>query len=472
MGTKLKAPKVGDKLGNWTLVEAIDSGGNADVWRASHSDYPNAAIKILRDLREEPYARFRNEISALQKLEDLKGIVPMLDFCFPDGKIARPWYAMPLATGSTEFLKKADKRSIVSEFLRLGETLTTLHAKKIAHRDIKPQNLLGWDDRLCFSDFGLVKYPDLTPITKPRRDVGAKFTMAPEMRREAAGADGLPADVFSFAKTLWIFLTGEPLGFDGPYVALSRVGLKNFMPEEYTTTLDVLLTDCTQHDPVERPSIDQVVKRLQEWLKIVDDFQLRNANEWSEFSKKLFPQQNPAQANWTDVAAIVSVLNEVAKVPSLNHMFFPDGGGMTLGEARIAPEIGFIELHVGFVVLLKPTKLSYVSFGHDPKWDYLRLEAELVKPTGHFSTQDGDYREYLSELLPGQYDNPDVYEFRHENEVILPAGSRSIVRYLRGSFVFFSTSSPYNQDGSTYDARHEKMNETEFEEYMGRHARR
>lgn len=130
-----------------------------------------------------------------------------------------------------------------------------------------------------------MKYPDLTPITKPRRDVGAKFTMAPEMRREAAGADGLPADVFSFAKTLWIFLTGEPLGFDGPYVALSRVGLKNFMSEEYTTTLDVLLTDCTQHDPVERPSIDQVVKRLQEWLKIVDDFQLRNANEWSEFSR-------------------------------------------------------------------------------------------------------------------------------------------------------------------------------------------
>ncbi|AOW46638.1 protein kinase family protein [Acetobacter ascendens] len=113
MGTKLKALKVGDKLGNWTLVEAIDSGGNADVWRASHSDYPNAAIKILRDLGEEPYARFRNEISALQKLDDLKGIVPMLDFCFPDGKSARPWYVMPLATGSTEFLKKADKRSIV-----------------------------------------------------------------------------------------------------------------------------------------------------------------------------------------------------------------------------------------------------------------------------------------------------------------------------------------------------------------------
>ncbi|MGO7449474.1 protein kinase [Rhizobium ruizarguesonis] len=470
MGAKPGAPKAGEKFGKWTLVEEIDSGGNADVWRSAHPDHPSAAIKILRDLGEEPYARFRNEISALQKLGDVKGIIPMLDFYFPDGKGERPWYAMPLAISSMEFLRGADSKSIVSEFVRLGETLTTLHARKIAHRDIKPQNLLGWESRLCFSDFGLVKYPDLTPITKPRRDVGAKFTMAPEMRREAAGADGLPADVFSFAKTLWIFLTGKHLSFDGPYVASSSVGLKNFMPGEYTTTLDELLTDSTQHDPTARPPIDEVVERLRDWLKIAGDFQLRNANEWHEFSKTLFPLQNPGQADWTDVAAIVAVLNEVAKVPSLNHMFFPDGGGMTLEEVRLAPEAGFIELHMGYVALLKPAKLSYVSFGLDPKWDYLRLEAEPVDPTGHYPTKEGDYLEYLSELRPGQYAHPDVYEYRHDYERVLPEGSRGVVRYLKGSFVFFSTSSPYNQDSATYDARHEKMSEASFKEYMGRHA--
>ncbi|WP_029728094.1 protein kinase domain-containing protein [Sinorhizobium meliloti] len=472
MGAKPGAPKAGEKFGKWTLVEEIDSGGNADVWRSAHPDHPSAAIKILRDLGEEPYARFRNEISALQKLGDVKGIMPMLDFYFPDGKGERPWYAMPLAIGSLEFLRGADSKSIVSEFVCLGKTLTTLHARKIAHRDIKPQNLLGWESRLCFSDFGLVKYPDLTPITKPRRDVGAKFTMAPEMRREAAGADGLPADVFSFAKTLWIFLTGKHLSFDGPYVASSSVGLKNFMPGEYTTTLDELLTDSTQHDPTARPAIGEVVERLRDWLKIAGDFQLRNANEWHEFSKKLFPLQNPRQADWTDLAAIVAVLNEVAKVPSLNHMFFPDGGGMTLEEVRLAPEAGFIELHMGYVALLKPAKLSYVSFGLDPKWDYLRLEVEPVDPTGHYPTKEGDYLEYLSELRPGQYAHPDVYEYRHDYERVLPEGSRGIVRYLKGSFVFFSTSSPYNQDSATYDARHEKMGEASFKEYMGRHARK
>jgi serine/threonine-protein kinase len=241
---------------------------------------------------------------------------------------------------------------------------------------------------------------------------------------------------------------------------------------EYTTTLDKLLTDCTQHDPVARPRIEEVVGRLQNWLTVAGDFQLRNANEWYEFSKKLFPLQSPEQAEWTDVAAIVAILNEVAKVLGLNHMFFPDGGGMTLKEARLAPESGLIELHMGSIALLKPAKLAYVSFGLDPKWDYLRLEAEPIDPTGYYPTKERDYLEYLSELRPGQYAHPDVYEYHYESERVLPAGSRGIIRYLKRSFVFFSTSSPYNQNIATYDARHEKMSEASFKEYMGRHARK
>lgn len=371
-------PKSGDTLAAWTLVDSIDGGGNADVWLARGAGEQEVAIKILRNLNEETYRRFRNEISALQKLGDTDGIIPMLESDFPEGKGARPWYAMPVAQSSNAFLDKADPKTIVKEFIRLGQTLEKLHAGQIAHRDIKPENLLGLNGRLCFSDFGLVKYPDLAPMTPEKRDVGAKFTMAPEMRREAAGADGLPADVFSFAKTLWILLTGKPLGFDGPYVADSNVGLKKFMGKDYTTILDKLLSDCTQHDPHARPAITEVVARLDEWLKVIDDFQLQNAYEWREFAEKFFPLQAPEEASWTDPDAIVTVLSEIAKVPSLNHLFFPDGGGMTLRAIRRAAEPGFIDLDTDFAVLLKPAKLTYVSFGLDPNWDYLRLEAETV----------------------------------------------------------------------------------------------
>lgn len=472
MSSKSGLPVSGARYGDWTLLKSIDGGGNADVWLAHHPERRMAAIKILRNLGTEPYSRFRNEISALQKLGKLDGIIPILDFDFPEGKGVRPWYAMPVAGNSAAFFRGGGPKEIVSEFVRLGETLSFLHGKKIAHRDIKPQNLLGFEHRLCFSDFGLVKYPDLAPITPERRDVGAKFTMAPEMRREAAEADGLPADIFSFAKTLWIFLTGEPLGFDGPYVADSSVGLKNYMFGQYTTTLDALLRDCTEHDPQSRPRIEEVVKRLRYWLRVTDDSELRNANQWGEFAQKFFPLQTPELATWTDVDAIVAVLNEIGRVPGLNHMFFPSGGGMTIQKAQRASEPGFIELHSGFVTLLKPAKLSFVSFRRDPKWDYLRLEAAPVDPSGYYKVEPTDHFEYLSELRPGEYAHPNVYEYREDHDRILPPGSRSITRYLRGSFVFFSTSSPYNQDSSTYDARHEQLSEEDFREYMGRHARK
>lgn len=465
-------PKSGDSLATWTLIKKIDEGGNADVWLAQHSDGQDGAIKILRNLKDETYARFRNEISVLQKLAGMDGIIPIFETEFPEGKGARPWYAMPVAQSSKAFLHNADSKAIVTEFLRLGQTLEKLHDLNIAHRDIKPENILSLNERLCFSDFGLVKYPDLAPITPKKRDVGAKFTMAPEMRREAAGADGLPADVFSFAKTLWILLTGQPLGFDGPYIAESSVGIKNYMGAEYTTILDDLLSDCTQHDPLARPAITEVLARLTEWLRVIDDFQLRNAYEWKEFAQKFFPLQTPEEATWTDLDAIIAVLAEIAKVHSLNHLFFPDGGGMTLTAVRRAEEPGFIDLDTGFATLLKPAKLTYVSFGLDTKWDYLRLEAEPVDATGHFPVNAGDYREYLSELRPGEYAHPDVYEYRFDRNLELPEGARSVVRYLKGAMVFFSTSSPYNQNTATYDARHEKMSEAEFKAYMGHSARR
>lgn len=464
-------PERGSQYGNCTLITMLGSGGNADVWLARDAVRKGwVAVKILRNLGEEALSRFQNEVKALRELGDLEGIVPILDFEFQEKKGFRPWYTMPKANPCTKLLKNAEPKKIVAEFVRLGQTLAELHSKKFAHRDIKPENLLVLNGRLCFSDFGLVKYPDLSPLTPERRDVGAKFTMAPEMRREAADADGLPADVFSFAKTLWIILTGKVLGFDGPYTPHSVVGLNNFLPYHYTSTLDQLLSDCTQHDPMARPKIGDVVNRLQYWLKVIEDNALMNANQWVDFAQKFFPRQTPQQVVWTDEDAIIDVLNEIGRVPGLNHMFFPSGGGMTILKARRAAEDGFIELDTGFVTLLKPAKLTFVSFGQDPNWDYLRLEAAHVQPTGHYSVNTGDYYEYLSELNPGQYAHPDVVDYRENFEDELPAGSRSITRYLKGSFVIFSTSSPYNQDSSTYDARHEQMSEDEFRDYMGRNA--
>ena len=190
----------------------------------------------------------------------------------------------------------------------LAETLAQLHSMAIHHRDIKPSNLLALGGRLCFSDFGLVKYPTRKDITPEWKDVGPKFTMAPEMRRQASKAEGAPADVYSFAKTLWIGLTGQRLAFDGQYLAETSLGLRRYHPGVFSTPLDELLTECTDTDPKMRPAMRAVAQRLAEWIELENDFHRRNLREWVEVQNRLFPKGSPSQATWSGIDEICSVL--------------------------------------------------------------------------------------------------------------------------------------------------------------------
>jgi len=160
-----------------------------------------------------------------------EGIVPLLDSYIPENpKRGRPWYVMPLAVPYLETIEQKNPFEIATEFQTLAETLNRLHGQGISHRDIKPANFLVLDGQICLSDFGLVKLPNAEGLTPERRDVGAKYTIAPEMRRAPIEADGQLADIYSLAKSLWMVLTRRALGFDGQYEmnSFSSVHLKPF----------------------------------------------------------------------------------------------------------------------------------------------------------------------------------------------------------------------------------------------------
>jgi hypothetical protein len=468
---KRRKPAAGSIYGNWTLKSGIDEGGNGEVWLAEASSGEEFAVKILKRSDKEAYQRFTNEIGAMKSYEGIAGVLPIVDSKLPkfEAKLDS-WYAMPLAVSSMKFLNGMKPEQIVHHFVILAETLAALHDADVSHRDIKPANILALNDRLWLADFGLVKYPDLLGMTGEKRDVGPKFTMAPEMRRTATKADGKAADVYSFAKAIWISLTKKELAFDGQYIADSNLSLSTYFPELYTSSLDKLLTDCTSNDPSLRPTVTQVREILEEWLKTVSDFRLRNQNEWQEFLIRWFPRGAPKTVVWEDLDAIIGVLNDVGNVNGLNHLFFPDEGGNTITMAKRAGEEGFMEFNALGTCLLKPKKLMFESFGAEAHWNYLWLEAEEVALTGECEVRQKDYREYLTELAPGEYCHPDVYEFREDRDEDppLPKTARHVVRYLKGAFVIFSTSSPYNSDSSTYDARHAKMGEAKFKEYIAK----
>ncbi|PHY12972.1 hypothetical protein CSW58_08950 [Caulobacter sp. B11] len=442
------------------------------VWRVSREGEPDRALKILRRLSQTTRSRLEAEIKALEMAKHIDGIVPLLEHEIPHNADRGPqWFVMPLAEPLASAFRSQSAIDIVSPFVALARTLAELHELGIHHRDIKPANLLTLNGRLCFSDFGLVKYPKRMDITPAQGDVGPKFTMAPEMRRDAAKAAGGPADVYSLAKTLWIVLTGQPMGFDGQYSPISVLALSKYHGEILTSPLDELLAECTDNDPRARPSATELASRLEDWIKLQEDFHRRNLTEWMVIQNQLFPFCSPSRATWTDIKDICAVLRLASQTRSLNHMFYPDGGGNTINSITFAAEAGFLRIHALSVAIVKPQKLTFESFGPASAWNYFRLEAHSVAPLsvdgGYIDLEKG--LEIFCELTPGQYVSLRAWDDDEYAGEPLPAGARPVTRYLSGSFVIFSTRSPYNLDPTTYDARHNRISEDDFRHYIASH---
>lgn len=460
-----------DKFGKWELLKFIDGGGNGEVWKARGPNGDVNALKLLKKLKKKPYDRFRDEITAVIDNSDIRGVLPILDFYLPESiSKEKPWYVMPLATPLAHYVKGKTTTEIIDFIIVLAEELSKLHQRKVFHRDIKPANLFFYNDCPCFGDFGLVDFPDKKELTSKRENVGPKWTIAPEMKRNAYTADGEKADSYSFAKTMWILLTNNPLSFDGQYNSTSIIGLNKYLKDIYTKPLDDLLTICTDNDPRNRPSLNEIAKNLKNWENLNNDYQKRNQAEWKEIQQMLFPFSTPERVTWSNIKDIIDVLNLLAKSRSLNHMFLPNGGGLDLQKACFSPEESCIELNAdGLIYILKPKRLLFESFQSDTQWNYFRLETSELTPLS-----DKKYADYgeepLTEITPGRYTNYECFEYDDFNGKPLPDSARQVVRILRGDFVLFAKTSIYNKVSATYDGRHNKCNSDEFREYINRSA--
>lgn len=466
--------RIGQKFNSWNLVNFLKQGGNGEVWRAQ-DDNKTVAIKFLKKLNPTSYQRFCDEVKTVRKNSDIEGILPILDFYLPENPNGLiPWYVMPLATPILEASRDKTIYQIVELMISLSETLIRLHERKVSHRDIKPANILVYNDRPCLSDFGLVDYPDKRDITRKQESVGPKWTMAPEMRRNPTRANGIFADIYSFAKTMWILITRENKGFDGQYFPETIVDLDNYVPASrhvipYLKPLGGLISESTDNDPRARPSAKVIQKRLSEWININRSHGKLNKLQWKDAQSKIFPFTKPSRAIWEDIDQIIRVLNLISRSDHLNHTFMPTGGGMNLLGAKRSYQDGCIELNFGYTEIVKPIRLVYESFNDKEDWNYFRLEADALKPSGYYKKMPELEVECLTELEPLVYTDALCSEFNDYNGQSLPSSARAIYRLVKGgSFVIFTDTSLYNRTGHTYDARHNKMTTDGFRGYISR----
>jgi hypothetical protein len=196
-------------------IEAVvGRGGMGVVYRAVQLDLERVvALKVIGpemlddDVMRE---RFVREAKAGARI-DHPNVIPVHYAGEADG-IA--YIAMRYVDGDdVRSLVRREKHLPAARAARIaaqaGAALDAIHAAGFVHRDVKPANLLlGPDDHVYVSDFGLAKHTlSVGGATKPGHWVGTLDYVAPEqIRGEPIDAR---CDVYALGGVLFFMLTGE-----------------------------------------------------------------------------------------------------------------------------------------------------------------------------------------------------------------------------------------------------------------------
>ncbi|MCE9576408.1 MAG: serine/threonine-protein kinase [Deltaproteobacteria bacterium] len=269
-------PAMGNVWARYVLESPIGEGGMGAVWRAYDPELDRrVALKVLHDdaLGRASQERLRREARAIARIAH-PSVVPVYDVGEHAG---RSYYTMELVRGASlrEWLRvPRDWREVAPVFADAARGLAAIHAAGLAHRDIKPGNiLLGDDGRARVTDLGIA-LPDLTSHDGTSSDDGALLGsttlrhagtpayMAPEQLDGAPG--DAASDQFAFGLTLWEALHGRP-PFAGETIAARRAALRGAPTarRQGPAWLDAVARRTLAVDPTARfPSMGAVATAL------------------------------------------------------------------------------------------------------------------------------------------------------------------------------------------------------------------
>ncbi len=276
-------PRIGTIVGShYQLVKKLGVGGMGEVFQANDLFLKRqVAVKFMsremgaqRDMR----LRFLNEGRLLATVKH--PAVVDIHACEVDAPNGCPFLVMELVDGQTLDSVQAQLRADLPRFFRvmieLMEGINACHAKKIVHRDIKPDNLLlcSATGRLKIVDFGIAKGP--RTLTEVGTMMGTPKYMSPE-QVQGKGDLSEASDIYSIGVVMWELLTGSaPFeaeeGADQPGLAIALKHLREDPPwEEFRRRvplpgMELLLRCMLDKSPHARPAAVDVIDALRQEL--------------------------------------------------------------------------------------------------------------------------------------------------------------------------------------------------------------
>ncbi|KAF9450209.1 kinase-like protein [Macrolepiota fuliginosa MF-IS2] len=352
------------KLSNVEILgsEAVDEGRYGDVWRAtSHSRM--VCLKVLRTYQRMPDQPLLKNLSHEALLwGQLKhpNILPFYGIHIHEVRRSRfglvsPW----MENGNVvNYLKQNPHVPRLPLIHDIASGLQYLHSLNVIHGDIKGNNVLVTSNgRACLADFGLSSLLGDNILvwsslgSEPGRSGGTTRWRAPEIFiQESLGNDSPPtpaSDIYSFACAAYEIFTGqipfyETRGDEAVTLKLINSHQQPSRPapdkmvEEVTDDMWCLLEDCWNHEPDRRPSVVEVLERLEDMMTPDQVRFVRSGSsgsvggpEWdamlssSNFRRSVQPDRKPSDEDLLRVMSMVSCFGPGREAASSINIF-PD----------------------------------------------------------------------------------------------------------------------------------------------------
>ena len=263
--------EAGTKVGEYEIEKKIGEGGFGTVYRAVHPLIGKvAAVKVLSRMysaQPEMVSRFVAEARAVNQIQN-SHIIDI--FAFGRLEDGRHYYVMEFLNGLPleDYITKCGRlepAEAVSILRSVAKALDAAHAKGIAHRDLKPDNVFLVDNDGEYSpkllDFGIAKLLSddnkSNHKTKTGAPIGTPYYMSPEQCR---GVDvDHRTDIYAFGIMTYKMLTGRvPFeGDDYMSILLQQMGDEAKPPSSIVPRLSPAIDEAVawmmKKTPSERP---------------------------------------------------------------------------------------------------------------------------------------------------------------------------------------------------------------------------
>ncbi|MGW3818382.1 serine/threonine protein kinase [Streptomyces sp. NPDC005046] len=245
------------RIGPYRIIGRLGAGGMGTVHAGVAPDGTRVAVKVIHPAQaQEPEfrARFKREVELSSRVTG-PYLIPLLR---ADANAATPWLATAYVPGPTlnrHVLAHGPLTgaSLYAFATATAQALAAVHAVGVAHRDVKPQNVILTPAGPHVLDFGIAHAADGTSVTRTGVMTGTPGWISPEQYR--TGAAGPAGDMFAWGALVAYAATGRtPFGTGAPDVVAFRVMSGDPDLDGIPAPLREIVQQALAKEPGDRPS--------------------------------------------------------------------------------------------------------------------------------------------------------------------------------------------------------------------------